>query len=76
MRKGRSRLSPPLNELCFSFWRAVRDLDLQAVLAWVPTRFNVADDPSRGIPPVGCLPDPVFVSDEIWERVFRPALRP
>ena len=75
LRKGRSKLSLPLNELCFNFWRIARQLELEVVVAWVPTRFNVADDPSRGVPPVGCGPSPFPVSDSVWERAFRPALR-
>ena len=75
LRKGRSRLSPPLNEMCFSFWKSARSALLDVALVWVPTRFNVADDPSRGVPPVGCTPGSAPVANEIWERVFRPALR-
>ena len=76
LRKGRSRLSPPLNEMCFSFWAAARSMSLDLTLVWVPTRFNVADDPSRGEPPVGVEAPADVVADSLWERAFRPALRP
>ena len=75
LRKGRSKLSVPLNELCFAFWGLVRRLELDVTLVWVPTRFNVADDPSRGEPPLGVAAPPVRVGDLVWERVFAPALR-
>ena len=75
LRKGRSKLSPPLNELCFAFWGLARRLELDVTLVWVPTRFNVADDPSRGEPPLGVATPSVPVADLVWERVFAPALR-
>ena len=76
LRKGRSRLSVPLNELCFSFWSLVRGLSVDAVVARVPARFNVADDPSRRVPPVGADVAPLPVGPELWARAFRPALFP
>ena len=76
LRKGRSRLSPPLNEMCFSFWASARAALLEVTLVWVPTRFNVADDPSRGEAPVGVSVPALSVADSLWERAFRPALRP
>ena len=51
-------------------------LSVDAVVAWVPTRFNVADDPSRRVPPVGADIAPLPVRPELWARAFRPALFP
>ena len=59
-----------------AFWGLVRGLSLEAVVAWVPTRFNVADDPSRRVPPVAAAVGPLAVRPELWARAFRPALFP
>ena len=74
LRKGRSRLSVPLNELCHAFWALVRGLSLDLAIAWVPTRFNVADDPSRRLLPAGVSFPALAVSSELWARALRPAL--
>ena len=74
LRKGRSRTSQPLNELCFSFWALARGLDMELSIAWVPTRFNVADDPSRRVAPVGFQMLSSEVDPDMWVRSLRPAL--
>ena len=74
LRKGRSRTSHPLNELCFSFWALARGLDMELSIAWVPTRFNVADDPSRRVAPAGFLMPARDVDPDLWVRSLRPAL--
>ena len=74
LRKGRSRTSQPFYELCFSFWSLARGLGLELTIAWVPTRFNVADDPSRREPPVGFTGPARVVDPDLWARSLRCAL--
>ena len=74
LRKGRSKLSTPFNELCFAFWSLARSLCLEVAVAWVPIRFNIADDPSRRESPAGVSLPPTEVAASLWDRAFRPAL--
>ena len=67
LRKGSSR-APALNALCFQFWELVRGACIVPCFAWVPTRFNVADDPSRGRPPASSSVEVAPPSDSLWHR--------
>ena len=69
--KGRSRRSRPLNELCFSLWERSRRSGVELFFRWVPSRFNLADPPSRGLaPPCGGLQRP-RPTPAHWRRVIR-----
>ena len=49
--KGASR-APDVNNLVHATWRLAHRLDIELFLFWVPTKFNLADEPSRGRRPL------------------------
>ena len=70
LRRGRSKRCPALNCLVHRLLASLHQLHCTPIFLWVPSRFNIADPPSRGVPPPQMGPPRPPPGRPAWQALY------